>query len=251
LSRALVEDDHDVKLLYAEFLVRGWGAVAKNAAQGWEIYTELAEKGSASAAYELGIKSLGDGNYPKAISWLKHADLGDFRVNEALGDAYMRGFSVAARAQQDYIGYFLTGIIGFGDEPRDKPPADDIRLSLQYYRNAINFYPPFVVHPNISALYAAADCIRILGFENQGLIYEHINNLVRASEHDHFRSTFELACIYHDSNLVSKNRTVAKKYAQAAMRMHSKSTGNLLGTSHAESARRVMAVRHLKEILAS
>jgi TPR repeat protein len=251
LDQGLAEDDHELKLLYAEFLVNGWGSVGKDAAKGWQIYQGLAEKGSASAAYEVGLKSLKESNYPKAILLLKQADLSDFRVNDALGDAYMRGWSITSRGEQDFIDYFTTGFFGLGYESRDKPTEDDVRMALQCYRNAINFHPPGVVHPNISALYAAADCIRILGFENQGLIYEHINNLVRASEHDHFRSTFELACLYHRGELVPKNTNFAKKYAQTAIRIHSKTAGNPLAAWGAESARRVVAIRHLKEILTS
>ena len=251
IEKALDEDDHDLKLLYAEMLVHGRGFVARNPAQAWLIYTELANKGSPIAAYEVGLKALRDCKYQEAISWLTKADLGDFGVNQALGDAYMRGLSIPSRALQEFAEYITNGTIGFADETNSKPTTEDVRLSLQYYRNAINFYPSGMVHPNCDAMYAVADCIRILGFENKGLINEFVNNLVRASEYNHFRATFDLACLYSEDKVVPLNLSLAKKYARSAISINSKSGGVFVGYSSAEEARRVVAIRRLNEILGS
>lgn len=253
INHAIEEDDHEIKLLYARFLKEGFGSIQKNTKEAWLLYTELATKGSASAAYELGSKSLRNGEWEEAISWLKQADLSKFDVNQALGDAYMGDMGLASRAEQEICDYYTTGLIGFSDQIKDKPIADRVRTALQYYRNAINFYPPFIMEPNVEALYAVSDCIRILGFGNQGLLYECINNLIRASGCKHFQSSFDLACIYSEDKLVPKDLNTAKKYAQLAAGIHKKFGLSFfdLDPTGAKEARRVISMRYINKILQS
>lgn len=256
IKKAFDEDDKEVKLWYAGNLRYGYGVV-RNTTQADSLYLELANKGVAKAAYEVGVKCLVNGNYDGAISWLKKANLSDFKVNlldfkvnETLGDAYMRGMSLASRGNQEFLSYYKTGLLGFNEEIKDKPTVDDIRAALQYYRNSFYYHSTFFKKPDFHVLFKISDCIRILGFENESLKKEFIQNLILASENNHFEATFALACIFNENTIVSKNSSIAIKYAKLAITIHKNSINIFSSDSFgSHEARRVVSIRYLNEII--
>ena len=256
IKKAFDEDDKEVKLWYAGQLMYGYGVV-RNTTQADSIYLELANKGVAKAAYEVGVKCLRNDNYDGAISWLKKANLSDFKVNlldfkvhETLGDAYMRGMSLESRENQELLSYYKTGLLGFDEEIKDKPSVDDIRAALQHYRNSFYYHSTFFKNPDFHVLFKISDCIRILGFENKSLKEEFIQNLILASENNHFEATFALACIFNENTIVSKNSSIAIKYAKLAITIHKNSINIFSSDSFgSHEARRVVSIRYLNEII--
>ena len=249
IKKAFDEDDKEVKLWYAYHLMHGYGVV-RNTTQAESIYLELANKGVAKAAYEVGAKCLVNGNYDGAISWLKKANVNDFKVNETLGDAYMRGMSLNSRDDQEVLLYYKTGLLIFEEEIKDKPTVDDVRTALQHYRNSFYHHLTFFKTSNFHVSFKISDCIRILGFEDESLKNEFLENLILASKNNHFKATFALACIYNENTIMPKNDILAIKYAKLAINIH-KSSNNMYNSDPfgSHEARRVVSIRYLNKII--